>query len=360
MSSFSVSESELNAAYIAVPTSQYSEQHLSGVERIVKAIIRKHQRIFGGGQSINGRLLDLEITSIYFERINDHYFTFDTEEMASLAVPRSWMFGNDNYAREQGVMYALGSDNMKVKGFCTEIHHPGIGIHWEAVSGLEASVNFRIMMFIRFGQDTDGFATVDELLTALSQWVAMAEIVSESSDELETIRTLISGHFSPAREISFPRTGTDFVAILHTFPEIEYKIVPMWSTYDSFRSARELSQFLLLEKPDYRPQGIRDGMSFLSSLPRGVGDHVVEYDSTHFRWALMFSPRLCLFFKITVTLTGIYSNEGDDLKTAHSVLCNADRDPTKAVVVDVKEIDTSQLKTPKPIIPRSQDSCYSS
>jgi hypothetical protein len=76
--------------------------------------------------------------------------------------------------------------------------------------------------------------------------------------------------------------------------------------------------FLLdLAKPNQFPKRMEIDSSLLRSLPRGNGDYLVDFDERKSEWAVLYSPRLGIYYKVTATLRG---TKLDDCKDLHSAL----------------------------------------
>lgn len=299
----------------------YTDEQRFEVQRMVVHIIGDHQGLFGGSQSEVSQLCGVSFICQYFERhFEEHLDSGAT--IHSLALPLLVSQGNITYVEEQGMYYALTSGNMKIVDFRTRQYSPEIVIHWGAIEGLEHDLDFRMLMTIRCGGQQDGLPNVSELLTTLRRWDALADIVDDQN--LRTIReNVIQTHWGHAGEISFDGTVSYRISP-YTFPEIVYQVTPMWSEDSSFTSLADMTRYLQLSKPCWNPKQETRVPNYYRVLPRGNGDYLVNYDRNSAKWAILFSPRLGLYYKVTVQLQGTMLDQTSNLQSAFLVCSNSD------------------------------------
>jgi hypothetical protein len=328
--------------WVPVNKALYKDDDRKQLEKLLRHIIVDHSSLFNGPQSVFSYLNDLTITSTYLERIGDDLLTTKVEDIASLSVSSRWM-QNDTYTQERGTFYALQSGNMKIVDFRTNPLTPGIIVNWEALSGLEHALDFRILMSVEFGTDPNGLQSVRELLLTLQQWDALADIVDQTTLR-KSGETVLLNHWSHYGVVQFDQTNTIRVRPL-TYPEVEYTITPMWSRAACFSSFSDLSRFVQLTKPSLRPEVRSVCPEFFRVLPRGCGDYLVDFDLQNGEWALMFSPRLGIYYKVAVALQGTVFDSKRDLWSAMEVVCH----PEYYVPSDANFVGVENVPVPKPI-----------
>ena len=312
----SVTFKEFDEQWIPVDNSRYLNTDRAKLQEKIIHIFTEHQSLFGPAQSVFSNLFELKATCQYYENRADEYLTSRVDDINSLALPMLISQGNLGFTFDKGLYYALSSGNMEIRDFRHYQHRPEITVYWAAKTGLERELDFRLMMTISMGHSADGFSTVSDLYKSLCEWDALADIL----DPDDTIGQLkLFTHFSSYEDI-----WADDLHLLHVrttqTPQVEFVITPMWSKDKVFCSPTELSRYLQLPKPDFRPLPASRPTEYLLVLPRGCGDYVVDYDAQLNKWALVYSPNLGMYYKVTVKLMGTTLDNKSCLQSAYLIL----------------------------------------
>lgn len=322
-----ITEDDFSRLWKAIDNSAYTEDERMELERIIVRIVCDHR--YGSNTTSITSLFGLHVECTYFESVYEDCLVTDISEIHSLAVPMRESQGSITYTQRRGMWFALKSGNMIIQDFRRQQYRPGLLINWVAKSGIEKDVNFRFLMRVSVGSASDGFATVSELLSALRKWDAIANVLNSRSNFIYVHNTYVD-HWSHFGDITCGE-ATCFVITPHTFPEIRYEVTPMWSPSDTFLSINELGYYLQLSKPAFKPVTYeiiawkpmpfirKTNPEFFDTIPTGVGDYVVDHDSLNFEWALLFSPRLGLYYKVTVRLSGTTLDHCSNLQSAFLV-----------------------------------------
>lgn len=312
----SVTFKEFDEQWIPVDNSRYLNTNRAKLQEKMIHIFTEHQNLFGPAQSVFSNLFELKATCQYYENRADEYLTSRVDDINSLALPMLISQGNLGFTFDKGLYYALSSGNMEIRDFRHYQHRPEITVYWAAKTGLERELDFRLMMTISMGHSADGFSTVSDLYKSLCEWDALADIL----DPDDTIGQLkLFTHFSSYEDI-----WADDLHLLHVrttqTPQVEFVITPMWSKDKVFSSPTELSRYLQLPKPEFRPIPNSSSTEYLTVLPRGCGDYVVDYDATLNNWALVYSPNLGMYYKVCVRLLGTTLDKKSCLHSAYLIL----------------------------------------
>lgn len=334
----SMTTAEFDRLWQPVKDTACSDNDKVKVQNLVIHIIGEHQELFGFNQSKESQLYGFRFECSYFEREYEDVLTIGGG-ISSLAYPSVVSQGSIDYAEGQGMYYALTSGNMKIVDFRSNLYSPDVVIHWGAISGLERDLDFRMLMHIRSGRNCDGFQTVSELLIALKQFDMIADIV-DSGLRQATRNEILSKHWIHFGQARFDSSCT-FRISPDSIPEVEYAVTPMWSMDRCFDSIAELTSFLQLSKPVFQPKSAGSVPSYYGHLPRGNGDYLISHDSNKSEWALLYSPRLGLYYKVFVQITGTAFDQSRSLTNAHLV-CS---EPTKHYKPRPNEATVNEIHT---------------
>jgi hypothetical protein len=312
----SIAFEQFDEQWIPVDNSRYSDTEKAILQEKIIHIFTKHQSLFGAAQSVFSNLFELTAVCQYYENQADEFLTSNVAHINSLALPLLISQGNIGFTIDNGLYYALSSGNMEIRDFRHYQHRPEITVYWAAKTGLERELDFRMMMTISMGHATDGFSTVSDLYKSLCQWDAVADIL----DPDDTIgQQKLFTHFSSYEDIWADGLHWLHVRTTQT-PQVEFLIKPMWSKDNGFSSQTELSRFLQLPKPEFRARPISRTTDYLTVVPRGCGDYVVDYDAELNKWALVYSPNLGMYYRVTVKLMGTTLDNKSCLQSAYLIL----------------------------------------
>ena len=286
------------------------EEHLS-LERLVTHIFNNHKDVNCSLVQEGSSLFDLRFHCTYYEYDYDNMYTSNIKAMKSTELAITRAKARDAKLTEDSILFELSLINMEICDFRKFQNDPEITIYWIGKTGLEREVDFRILMTITMGPESVGFGTVGDLLLALQRWDSIADIVANPNEQW--VNTLFN-HFPKFEEVSWSSHEMRLNLRNYKDPSSDFYVTPMWSVDKPFASAKSLGMFLGLEKPEYQASPMQNCPDFLQCIPRGNGDYVVNYDTDSREWAVVYSPSLGIYYKVTVS-----SWIGDD-KWSNSLL----------------------------------------
>ncbi len=277
----------------------YSNEERMNLEQKILHIFNQHKGVNGSPSAQGLSLLGLRFHCTYFEYIGCNCFTHKASDMKSTKLAYLRSTATTAEVTDNRLLYELSLENMEIHDFRKYRNEPEISIYWTGKRGLEREADFRILMTITMGPESVGFGTVGELLNALQQWDSMADIVDEPDHAWLRI---LSEHFPTNGEVGWSDTEMRLSFRRHERPHADFDVEPMWAPDRTFASRRSLVRFIELEKPEARPTALHDYPEFLQIVPRGNGDYVVDYDAESSNWAILFSPRLGIYYRVTVSV----------------------------------------------------------
>jgi hypothetical protein len=189
-------------------------------------------------------------------------------------------------------------------------------------------------MSVKFGRKSDGIASATDLLASLRQWDALADVVGDCATADEILTNTLERHFERFGRVIYWAALT-IKLLPKTYSEIKFTVQPMWSPFSGFRSRSELASFLTLPKPGLMPKPVASAPDYFGCLPRGNNDYLVDYDERESTWALLYSPRLGIYYKVTVQLSGTTIDDRTDFFAAMLVR----KEPTKYIEEEIAKLE---------------------
>ena len=163
---------------------------------------------------------------------------------------------------------------------------------------------------------------------------ALADVVGDCATAEEILTNTLERHFERFGRVIYWAAMT-MKLLPKTYSEIEFTVQPMWSPVSEFRSRSELASFLTLPKPGLMPKPVDSVPDYFGCLPRGNNDYMVNYDKDSSKWALLYSPRLGIYYKVTVQLSGTTIDDRTDFFAAMLVRT----EPAKYIEEEIAKLE---------------------
>ena len=287
------------------------------LEHLMQHILTVRRPMFSEEHYLRASLCDLTIAGMFYEY---QYGTVETNpfKMVGLADIAHSVQGSYTYIWTHGIIHRIGGGHMRVDGFRFDHSGSALLIDWRAMDDSWIPNEFGFLMSVKFGKDSDGIASVSELLESLQQWDALADVVGDSTSDEVSVRTRFMDHFGLFGDIR-PWITPALQMSPKTYREIIYTVRPMWSESSDFLRVTDLASFLKLPKPLQLPKPVVGLPEYFGCIPRGNSDYFVDYDKRDSEWAKLYSPRLGIYYMVTVKFSGTTVDDRTDLLTAHKV-----------------------------------------
>lgn len=284
------------------------------IEKLIRHIIVEHRPMLCEKYFLSSPVCNLEISG---EFIEEHHGKLETDpfKIVALAELALWLQWNEIYIRTLGMIHLIGYGHMRIECFRAASDGTELLIDWRPKDGSPLTTDIRCLMSVKFGSKSDGVASAADLLTSLRQWDALADVVGESATEEDILTNTLERHFERFGRVIY-WASMSMKLLPKTYSEIKFNVEPMWSPHDDFRSRSELASFLTLPKPGLMPKPVDSVPDYYGCLPRGNNDYLVDYDKRESKWALLYSPRLGIYFKLTVQLDGTTLDDRTDFVAA--------------------------------------------
>lgn len=313
------------------------------LEKLIRHIIVDHREMFVEKYKMWSDLFELKIAAIFAES-DDGFVNIEPFTIAALAEAGHHAKGHSSIIKPFALVRLIGGGHMHITGLCYGPENR-VWLEWSPSQGSRITTDLVCMMSICIGDNADGITSIREALTLLSQWDALADVVGESWSDCKVVRRTLADHFEVFGEM-FGQSTTRPEISPRTFPEIVYSVVPMWSTGNEFRSTSDIASYLSLPKPQQLPRSVEIDSDLLRSLPRGNGDYMVDFDKGKSEWALLYSPRLGIYYKVTAMLRGTKLDECKDLHSALKIR----KSPQEYISKDIAERQADHRLHALPIV----------
>jgi hypothetical protein len=323
------------------------------LEKLIRHIIVDHREMFVEKHIMWSDLFELKIAVIFAES-DGGLVNIDPFTIAALAEAQHHAKGHGSIIKPFAMVRLIGGGHMRITSLC---YGPGneLWLEWSPSQGSRITTDLVCMMSICLGDNADGITSIREALKLLSQWDALADVVGESCSDCKVVRRTLADHFEVFGEM-FGQSTTRPEISPRTFPEIVYSVVPMWSTGNEFRSKSDIASYLSFPKPQQLPSSVEIDSDLLHSLPRGNGDYMVDFDKSKTEWAVLYSPRLGIYYKVTAKLRG---TKLDDCKDLHSAL-KIRKSPQEYILKDIAELQAHHRLPAAPVVEPDSNPFYSS
>lgn len=346
-----ITEQEFKLEWPKAKTLGCTKKERVKLEKLIRHIIVDHREMFVEKYKMWSDLFELKIATIFAET-DDGFVNIEPFTISALAEPRHHAKGCSSIIKPFALVRLVGGGQMNITGLCYGPNNE-VWLEWSPSPGSRITTDLVCMMSICIGDNADGITSIREALTLLSQWDAAADVVGESWSDCKVVRRTLEDHFEAYGEM-FGQSTTRPEISPRTFPEIVYSVVPMWSTGNEFRSTSDIASYLSLPKPQQLPRTMEVDSDLLNSLPRGNGDYMVDFDKNKSEWAVLYSPRLGIYYKVTIKLRG---TKLDDCKDLHSAL-KIRKSPQEYILKDIAERQLDHKLHAAPIVePDSNPVC---
>jgi hypothetical protein len=304
---------DFNKDFVSADDIAYTDNERVDLQNVIGHIITEHSEMFDQQYKLRSNLFDLTVSAIFVEHCHGLVYV-DSRHIAALAEARHHADECASSIVPFALAQLIGEGHMEITGLCYGTAEK-LWLKWSPVAGSRISTTLTCLMSIEYGGNADGFTSIPNLLELLRRWDAIADVVGISNGATDLMVSTFSNHFRIFGDIHM-----DSVDQMHisprSFDEIIYTVIPMWSPHAKFRSTYELASFLTSPKPDLRPKALDIDRNLFRSLPRGNNDYVVAFDTYLCQWAVLFSARLGIYYKVTVHLYGTKLDDSPDLHAA--------------------------------------------
>ena len=310
-----------------------TQAEVEEIEKLIRHIIVEHRPMLCEKYVLSSPLSNLEISGEFIEEQHGNLETnpFEIVALANLAL---MLQGNEIYINTIGMIHLIGYGHMRIDCFRTVSDGTELLIDWRPKVGSPLTTDIRCLMSVKFGQKSDGIASAIDLLASLRQWDALADVVGDCETADEILTNSLERHFSRFGRLLY-RPSMIMKIWPKTFFEIMFAVQTMWSPHSDFRSRSELASFLTLPKPGLMPKPVDSVPDYFGCLPRGNNDYLVDYDKHESKWALLFSPRLGIYFNVTVQLSGTTLDDRTDFFAAMLVR----NEPSKYIEEEIAKLE---------------------
>jgi hypothetical protein len=310
-----------------------TQVEIEEIEKLICHIIVEHRPMLCEKYQLSSPLGNMEISGEFIEEQHGNLET-DPFEMVALAELALMLQGSCTYINTFGMIHLIGYGLMRIDCFRAVSDGTELLIDWRAKDSSPLTTDIRCLMSVKFGQKSDGIASASDLLESLRQWDALADVVGDCATADEILTKTLERHFSSFGRLLYCASMTMKIWP-KTFFEIRFAVQPMWSPFSDFRSRSELASFLTLPKPGPMPKPVDSVPGYFGCLPRGNNDYLVDYDKRDSKWALLFSPRLGIYYKVTVQLSGTTIDDRTDFFAAMLVR----KEPTKYIEEEIAKLE---------------------
>ena len=310
-----------------------TQVEIEEIEKLIRHIIVEHRPMLCEKYTLSSPLCNMEISGEFIEEQHGNLET-DPFEMVALAELALMLQGNEIYINTIGMIHLIGYGLMRIDCFRAVSDGTELLIDWRAKDSSPLTTDIRCLMSVKFGQKSDGIASARDLLESLRQWDALADVVGDCATDDEILTNTLERHFERYGRVIYWAAMT-MKLLPKTYSEIKFTVEPMWSPHGVFRSRSELASFLTLPKPGPMPKPVDSVPDYFGCLPRGNNDYLVDYDKRESRWALLFSPRLGIYYKVAVQLSGTTIDDRTDFFAAMLVR----KEPTKYIEEEIAKLE---------------------
>lgn len=266
------------------------------LEEMIKHVVVDHSDQFWSDSMLASELQGLLINGTFVEMGESHYETNPCEIRGLAEIIDCWN-GQCEFWRDS-ITYIVCGGDMRIVGCRRPIGVGELYLDWRLKDNSVIQTDLRFLMCVRFGIDDEGFVSASDLLASLRQWDALADVFDELKTRENWLINTLHLHFGLEGEIKH-HDGPEMTLMVKGDPGLSYSVVPMWSEWSKFSSRTELAMYMKLPKPGRLK--IHDEVPLvLKGFPRGNNDYVIKYDDEGFGWALMYSPRLGIYYKVTL------------------------------------------------------------
>ena len=310
-----------------------TQVEIEEIEKLIRHIIVEHRPMLCEKYMLSSPLCNMEISGEFIEEQHG-YLETDPFRMVALAGLALMLQGSCTYINTFGMIHYIGYGLMRIDCFRAVSDGTELLIDWRAKDSSPHTTEIRCLVSVKFGQKSDGIASASDLLESLRQWDALADVVGDCATADDILTKTLERHFERFGRVIYWASMT-MKLLPKTYSEIKFTVEPMWSPHGDFRSRSELASFLSLPKPGLKPKPVDSVPDYFGCLPRGNNDYLVDYDKRDSKWALLFSPRLGIYYKVTVQLSGTTIDDRTDFFAAMLVR----KEPTKYIKEEIAKLE---------------------
>lgn len=266
------------------------------LEEMIKHVVVNHSDRFWSDSMLASEVQGLLINGTFVELGENDYETNPYEIHALAEIVDCWN-GQNEFWRDS-ITYIVCGGDMRIVGLRYAVGGNELLLDWQRKDNSVIQTDLRFLMFVRIGRDDEGFVSASDLLSTLRQWDALADVFDECETREDWLTNTLHLHFEIEGEIKH-HDGPEMTIVPGCNPDISFSVVPMWSQRSKFSSRTELAMYMKLPKPEIMKLHGTFPL-VLKGFPIGNNDCVIKYDEEGLGWALMYSPRLGIYYKVTL------------------------------------------------------------